>query len=145
MSSKKIQPVMVFADAEGNVYDHPDLLMLVRRGRERSVLDVVGFLRGRHAAQHGQRLADSERCDQREERAGLMGEPERDRRRRKHGPDTEPRLKKNSRKQQMRAALQVGAARQQKKPRDGDQQQIGAEPVIELRGGGTPISTPSRR
>ena len=34
MSSKKIQPVMVFADAEGNVYDHPDLLMLVRRGRE---------------------------------------------------------------------------------------------------------------
>ncbi|PKN40628.1 MAG: radical SAM protein [Deltaproteobacteria bacterium HGW-Deltaproteobacteria-18] len=34
MSSKKIQPVMVFADADGNVYDHPDLLMLVRRGRE---------------------------------------------------------------------------------------------------------------
>lgn len=25
---------MVFADADGNVYDHPDLLMLVRRGRE---------------------------------------------------------------------------------------------------------------
>jgi pyruvate-formate lyase-activating enzyme len=34
LSSKKIQPVMVFADADGNVYDHPDLLMLVRRGRE---------------------------------------------------------------------------------------------------------------
>jgi len=34
MSSKKIQPVTVFADAEGNVYDHPELLMLVRRGRE---------------------------------------------------------------------------------------------------------------
>jgi pyruvate-formate lyase-activating enzyme len=34
LSSKKIQPVMVFADASGNVYDHPDLLMLVRRGRE---------------------------------------------------------------------------------------------------------------
>jgi pyruvate-formate lyase-activating enzyme len=34
MSSKKIQPVMVFADADGNVYDHPELLMLVRRGRE---------------------------------------------------------------------------------------------------------------
>jgi len=25
---------MVYADADGNVYDHPDLLMLVRRGRE---------------------------------------------------------------------------------------------------------------
>lgn len=34
MSSKKIQPVMVFADDDGNIYDHPDLLMLVRRGRE---------------------------------------------------------------------------------------------------------------
>jgi pyruvate-formate lyase-activating enzyme len=34
LSSKKIQPVMVYADADGNVYDHPDLLMLVRRGRE---------------------------------------------------------------------------------------------------------------
>ena len=34
MSSKKIQPAMVFADADGSVYDHPDLLMLVRRGRE---------------------------------------------------------------------------------------------------------------
>lgn len=34
MSSKKIQPVMVFADEAGNIYDHPDLLMVVRRGRE---------------------------------------------------------------------------------------------------------------
>jgi pyruvate-formate lyase-activating enzyme len=34
VSSKKIQPVMVFADDAGNVYDHPDLLMVVRRGRE---------------------------------------------------------------------------------------------------------------
>jgi len=34
VSSKKIQPVMVFADESGNIYDHPDLLMLVRRGRE---------------------------------------------------------------------------------------------------------------
>lgn len=34
MSNKKIQPVMVFADESGNIYDHPDLLMLVRRGRE---------------------------------------------------------------------------------------------------------------
>lgn len=34
MSGKKIQPVMVFADESGNIYDHPDLLMLVRRGRE---------------------------------------------------------------------------------------------------------------
>ncbi|GAB6110818.1 radical SAM protein [Desulfomicrobium salsuginis] len=34
MSSKKIQPVLVFADADGSVYDHPELLMLVRRGRE---------------------------------------------------------------------------------------------------------------
>lgn len=34
MSSKKIQPVMVFADKSGNIYDHPELLMLVRRGRE---------------------------------------------------------------------------------------------------------------
>jgi len=34
LSSKKIQPAMVFADEDGNIYDHPDLLMLVRRGRE---------------------------------------------------------------------------------------------------------------
>jgi pyruvate-formate lyase-activating enzyme len=34
VSSKKIQPVMVFADEDGNIYDHPELLMLVRRGRE---------------------------------------------------------------------------------------------------------------
>ena len=34
MSSKKIQPFLVFADADGNVYDDPELLMLVRRGRE---------------------------------------------------------------------------------------------------------------
>lgn len=34
MATKKIQPVMVFADDAGNIYDDPDLLMLVRRGRE---------------------------------------------------------------------------------------------------------------
>lgn len=34
MSAKKIQPVMVFADQDGNIYDHPELLMLVRRGQE---------------------------------------------------------------------------------------------------------------
>lgn len=34
MAVKKIQPVMVFADQEGQIYDHPDLLMLVRRGQE---------------------------------------------------------------------------------------------------------------
>ncbi len=33
VSSKKIQPFLVFADADGNVYDDPELLMLVRRGR----------------------------------------------------------------------------------------------------------------
>mgnify|MGYP001766507090 CR=1 FL=1 len=34
MAAKKIQPVMVFADDHGNIYDHPEFLMLVRRGRE---------------------------------------------------------------------------------------------------------------
>ncbi len=34
MAAKKIQPYLVFADEDGNIYDHPDLLMLVRRGRE---------------------------------------------------------------------------------------------------------------
>lgn len=34
MASKKNQPAMVFADSGGNIYDDPDLLMLVRRGRE---------------------------------------------------------------------------------------------------------------
>lgn len=34
MAAKKIQPVMVFADKDGNIYDDPALLMLVRRGRE---------------------------------------------------------------------------------------------------------------
>lgn len=34
MATKKIQPHLVFADESGNIYDHPELLMLVRRGRE---------------------------------------------------------------------------------------------------------------
>ncbi|TVM31347.1 radical SAM protein [Oceanidesulfovibrio marinus] len=34
MASKRIQPKLVFADAKGNIYDHPDLLMLCRRGGE---------------------------------------------------------------------------------------------------------------
>ncbi|GAB1410210.1 radical SAM protein [Desulfovibrionales bacterium] len=34
MAVKKIQPVTVFADQDGQIYDHPDLLMLVRRGQE---------------------------------------------------------------------------------------------------------------
>ena len=34
MAAKKIQPYLVFADESGNIYDHPELLMLVRRGRE---------------------------------------------------------------------------------------------------------------
>lgn len=34
MAAKKIQPVMVFADNDGTIYDDPELLMLVRRGRE---------------------------------------------------------------------------------------------------------------
>jgi pyruvate-formate lyase-activating enzyme len=34
VATKKIQPAMVFADAGGNIFDDPDLLMLVRRGRE---------------------------------------------------------------------------------------------------------------
>ena len=33
-SKKKPQPRLVVADAAGNIYDHPDLLMLVRRGDE---------------------------------------------------------------------------------------------------------------
>ncbi|WP_456324416.1 radical SAM protein [Desulfonauticus submarinus] len=31
---KKIKPHLVFADKQGNIYDHPHLLMLVRRGKE---------------------------------------------------------------------------------------------------------------
>jgi len=32
MASDKIRPKLVFADTEGNIYDHPELDMLVRRG-----------------------------------------------------------------------------------------------------------------
>ncbi|MBI4805693.1 MAG: radical SAM protein [Desulfovibrio sp.] len=32
MSSEKLHPMLVFADAAGNIYDHPELEMLVRRG-----------------------------------------------------------------------------------------------------------------
>lgn len=31
-SSEKLRPMLVFADAAGNIYDHPELEMLVRRG-----------------------------------------------------------------------------------------------------------------
>ena len=34
MSKKKIQPRLVFADNKGNIYDHPDLLMLAQKGTE---------------------------------------------------------------------------------------------------------------
>lgn len=34
VAARKISPVMVFADENGNIYDDPELLMLVRRGRE---------------------------------------------------------------------------------------------------------------
>ena len=34
MAAKKIHPYLVFADESGNIYDHPELLMLVRRGHE---------------------------------------------------------------------------------------------------------------
>ncbi len=34
MAAKHIRPHLVFADPEGNIYDHPDLLMLCRRGAE---------------------------------------------------------------------------------------------------------------
>lgn len=34
MTKKKIQPKLVFADCKGNIYDHPDLLMLARKGKE---------------------------------------------------------------------------------------------------------------
>jgi len=34
MARTKIQPRLVFADPNGDIYDHPDLSMLVRRGRE---------------------------------------------------------------------------------------------------------------
>jgi wyosine [tRNA(Phe)-imidazoG37] synthetase (radical SAM superfamily) len=33
-SAEKIAPCLVFADESGNIYDHPDLLMLCRRGSE---------------------------------------------------------------------------------------------------------------
>jgi wyosine [tRNA(Phe)-imidazoG37] synthetase (radical SAM superfamily) len=33
-TTKRIEPFLVFADAAGNIYDHPDLLMLCRRGNE---------------------------------------------------------------------------------------------------------------
>jgi len=34
MATQKIKPHMLFADAEGKIYDHPELLMLCRRGQE---------------------------------------------------------------------------------------------------------------
>ncbi len=34
MASPSIVPKLVFADADGNIYDHPDLLMVCRRGNE---------------------------------------------------------------------------------------------------------------
>ena len=34
VAARKVSPVMVFADENGNIYDDPELLMLVRRGRE---------------------------------------------------------------------------------------------------------------
>lgn len=34
MSKSKLKPKLVFADAQGNIYDHPSLLMLCRRGHE---------------------------------------------------------------------------------------------------------------
>jgi pyruvate-formate lyase-activating enzyme len=34
MSEKKIRPRLVFAGQDGSIYDHPDLYMLTRRGRE---------------------------------------------------------------------------------------------------------------
>jgi hypothetical protein len=33
-TTKHVQPTLVFADESGNIYDHPDLLMLCRRGNE---------------------------------------------------------------------------------------------------------------
>ena len=33
-TAKSIEPCLVFADQAGNIYDHPDLLMLCRRGNE---------------------------------------------------------------------------------------------------------------
>ena len=33
-TATRIQPCMVYADENGNIYDHPDLLMLCRRGAE---------------------------------------------------------------------------------------------------------------
>ena len=34
MARGKITPRLVFADKDGSLYDHPDLLMLCRRGKE---------------------------------------------------------------------------------------------------------------
>ncbi len=34
MPKSKVKPRLVFADAQGNIYDHPSLLMLCRRGHE---------------------------------------------------------------------------------------------------------------
>ncbi len=34
MASKKIRPRLLFAESDGSIYDHPDLLMLTRRGNE---------------------------------------------------------------------------------------------------------------
>jgi pyruvate-formate lyase-activating enzyme len=34
MSRSRLRPHLVFADSDGSIYDHPDLLMLVRRGNE---------------------------------------------------------------------------------------------------------------
>lgn len=34
MARERLQPSLVYADQDGNIFDHPDLLMLCRRGRE---------------------------------------------------------------------------------------------------------------
>ncbi len=34
MAAPRVTPTLLFADTDGNIYDHPDLLMLCRRGKE---------------------------------------------------------------------------------------------------------------
>ena len=37
MASPSIRPHMLVADEQGNIYDHPDFLLLCRRGEEWSL------------------------------------------------------------------------------------------------------------
>lgn len=74
MASASIHPKLIAADAQGRIYDHPDLLMLCRRGEEWSLPrpdeliplpeeSELFFLPGRHAVGFDQETGDTVQLD----------------------------------------------------------------------------------